>query len=239
MTVVRQLNRAADSMRPTTLDLGPLPHAEGSCIIRQGGTHVLCAASICDNPPGHARLAGHGWITAEYALLPRSTHTRTPRERQGAKGRTQEIQRLIGRALRATANLHKMPNVQITVDCDVLQADGGTRCASITGASVAVWLAIQHGLKKGMILENPWLGHVAAISVGIVDGVPLLDLDYPEDSRAGADANLVMTAAGETIEFQATAERSPLKRSDLDALLRLGEQACQSLLAIQDSALNG
>ena len=236
---MRPSGRALDQMRDVSIEVGVTRHAEGSCLIRCGDTHVICTASLEDRPPPFLRGTGQGWVTAEYGMLPRATTTRMRREAQAGKqsGRTQEIQRLIGRSLRAGIDRQALGERQITVDCDVIQADGGTRCASITGGWVALRLAANALLKSGDILSDPILDHVAAVSCGIYAGQPVLDLDYPEDSEAGTDGNFVMTGAGRMIEVQASAEGSTFSRGELDALLALAEGGVASLVAAQKAAI--
>jgi ribonuclease PH len=213
------------------------PYAEGSALIEIGNTHVLCAASVEEHIPGWLRGQGRGWITGEYALLPRSTLTRTRRERNGASGRTQEIQRLIGRSLRAAVDLTLLGEHSITIDCDVLRADGGTRTAAITGGYVALALAIARLVSEGQIETNPLRCAVAAVSVGVVQGVCVLDLDYHEDSQADVDCNVVQTDSGGMIEVQSTAEGTPGDRAQLNTLLDLAEQGIAQLLTLQKAAL--
>jgi ribonuclease PH len=232
--------RAADELRPVQLTLDYVQYPEGSVLIALGSTRVLCNVSVEDKLPRWLQVqsgGSQGWLTAEYALLPRSTHTRTPRETKGLRGRTQEIRRLIGRSLRAAVNLGLLGERQLTVDCDVLQADGGTRTAAVTGGYVAVALALQRLADQGVLPPQVLRSPVAAISVGIVDGIPLLDLEYSEDSQASVDGNVVMTAAGEIIEAQFTAEGEPFDRATLDVLLNLAEKGIGQLLAIQQEAL--
>jgi ribonuclease PH len=231
--------RASDRLRPLTLELHPAPYAEGSCLIATGNTRVLCTASVEETLPPWRKSSGIGWVTAEYGMLPRATHTRSARERNGAKGRTQEIQRLIGRALRSVCDLDALGPRQITIDCDVLQADGGTRTASITGAWVALALASDRLVREGLIPRSFVRDGVAAVSVGLVDGVPLLDLDYPEDSQAQVDMNVVATASGLLIEVQGTAEGSPFRRSEMDELLDLALEGIRELSASQRRVLEG
>lgn len=235
----RHDGRRPDQLRPTTLELGVAPYAEGSCLISTGETRVLCAASVVVGVPPWRERSGAGWVTAEYAMLPRATHTRSGRERNGPKGRTQEIQRLIGRSLRSVTDLKSMGQHTITVDCDVLQADGGTRTAAVTGACVALALAGEWMMREGMVIRNPMREKVAAISVGIVDGEALLDLEYGEDSSAQVDMNVVGTESGGLVEVQGTAEGDPFPRSDLDELLDLAVAGIESLLAAQASVLRG
>lgn len=231
--------RASDCLRPLTLELHPAPYAEGSCLIATGNTRVLCTASVEETLPPWRKSSGIGWVTAEYGMLPRATHTRSARERNGAKGRTQEIQRLIGRALRSVCDLDALGPRQITIDCDVLQADGGTRTASITGAWVALALAAERLVREGLIPRSFVRDGVAAVSVGLVNGVPLLDLDYPEDSQAQVDMNVVATASGLLIEVQGTAEGSPFRRSEMDELLDLALEGIRELSAAQRRVLEG
>jgi len=231
--------RASDRLRPLSLELHPAPYAEGSCLIATGNTRVLCTASVEETLPPWRKSSGIGWVTAEYGMLPRATHTRSARERNGAKGRTQEIQRLIGRALRSVCDLDALGPRQITIDCDVLQADGGTRTASITGAWVALALASERLVREGLIPRSFVRDGVAAVSVGLVDGVPLLDLDYPEDSQAQVDMNVVATASGLLIEVQGTAEGSPFRRSEMDELLDLALEGIRELSAAQRRVLEG
>jgi len=219
------------------METGMAPYAEGSCLIATGDTRVLCAASVTQGVERWREKSGAGWVTAEYALLPRSTHTRTSRERTGAKGRTQEIQRLIGRSLRSVTDLTRLGLYTVTVDCDVLQADGGTRTAAITGAFVALTLATEWMLDEGIIEQNPVLEPVAAVSVGIVDGHALLDLDYSEDSRAQVDMNVVGTKSGGLVEVQGTAEGAPFAREQMDALVDLAIAGLEPLFAAQARAV--
>ena len=214
-------------------------HAEGSVLIEMGDTRVLCNASVEENVPPFLRGKGQGWVTAEYGMLPRSTHTRSAREAAKGKqtGRTQEIQRLIGRSLRAVVDLKALGERQITLDCDVLQADGGTRCASITGAWVALYEACEKLVKAGKLPANPVKDHVAAISVGIYQGAPVLDLDYPEDSNCDTDMNVVMTGAGGIVEVQGTAEGEPFTRAQMNTLTDLAEAGIRQLIAAQQTAL--
>lgn len=229
--------RQPDQLRPVELTLNAQSYAEGSVLIKQGNTHVLCSATIEPGVPPWLKGRGQGWVTAEYALLPRATHSRTRRERNGAGGRTQEIQRLIGRSLRAGINLQLLGERTITVDCDVLQADGGTRTAAITGAYVALAQAVQHLRKKGTLKTAPLTAQIAAVSVGIVQGQPLLDLSYTEDSSAEVDCNIVQTDSGAYIEIQGTAERQPFDRAQLDQLLALGDLGIRSLISLQQHYL--
>jgi ribonuclease PH len=238
---MRPTGRANDALRPISITTGFARHAEGSCLIRMGQTEVLCAASVEAKVPGFMRNSGKGWVTAEYGMLPRATHTRGDREAARGKqsGRTQEIQRLIGRSLRAVVDRAALGEMTITLDCDVLNADGGTRCAAITGAYVALSLAIRHLQTMNVLKANPLIAQVAAVSCGIVGGVPVLDLDYAEDSNAGADANFVLTDAGGMIEIQATAEQAPFSEAEFTALLRLAQTGTAALFAAQREALAG
>lgn len=233
----RHDGRRPDQGRAVSIEIGVSPYAEGSCLIATGDTRVLCTASVAEGVPAWRERSGAGWVTAEYAMLPRATHTRTRRERSGPKGRTQEIQRLIGRSLRSVTEMGAMGQHTITVDCDVLQADGGTRTASITGACVALGLAARWMLGEGLVERTFLREKVAAVSVGIVDGVPCLDLDYREDSSAQVDMNLVATESGGLVEVQGTAEGDPFPRSALDELMDLGMAGIESLLAAQARAL--
>lgn len=239
MSFVRTDGRAPDELRPARITPGYLPYAEGSVLIEMGNTRVVCAASLEDRVPPFLRNAGQGWLTAEYAMLPRATQTRTAREtgRGGPSGRTHEIQRLIGRSLRAVADMKALGERTITIDCDVLQADGGTRTAAITGAYVAFALASQHLLKLGKISRPLATNQVAAISVGIVDKIPLLDLKYDEDSKAEVDMNVVCTGDGRFIELQGTAEREPFSRAQMDELVALGTLGIETLIGLQKQAI--
>jgi len=229
--------RANDELRPTTIQRGISPYAEGSCLIQVGNTKVHCTASVEDRVPPFLKGQGKGWLTAEYAMLPRATHTRSNRETSKPSGRSVEIQRLIGRSLRSAVNLQVLGERTITLDCDVLQADGGTRTASITGAFVALYEAIAWMRNKEMITESPIIEGVAAVSVGIIDDEGRLDLAYEEDSRAEVDMNVVMTASGKFIEVQGTAEGLPFERARLDALLDLGQHGIAQLNKLQQDAL--
>jgi ribonuclease PH len=231
--------RAADQLRPVRITRGYTIHAEGSVLIEFGNTRVLCTASVEEKVPPHKRGSGEGWVTAEYGMLPRATHTRSDREAARGKqsGRTQEIQRLIGRSMRAVFDLSKLGERTIALDCDVLQADGGTRTAAITGAFVAAQDAVNQLLASGKLTESPITGQVAAISVGIVQGTPLLDLEYTEDSACDTDMNVVMTGAGHFIEVQGTAEGAAFSRREMDALLGLAEQGIAELVRLQNEAL--
>ena len=230
-------NRAADAMRPVTLERGAVPYAEGSCLVAFGNTRVLCAASVEDGVPGWRKGSGLGWITAEYSMLPRSTHTRTTRERSQLGGRTQEIQRLIGRSVRAMLDDFKFGEFTIKLDCDVLQADGGTRTASITGACVATVLAFEWMLKTGRVKVSPVKRRVAAVSVGLIAGVARLDLDYPEDVAADVDMNIVMSSEGRFVEVQGTGENGTFARPELDALLELATSGLRDLDVAQRRVL--
>lgn len=236
---MRPSQRQADQTRVIRLTRNFTRHAEGSVLIEMGDTQVLCTASIEENLPPFLRGKGQGWVTAEYGMLPRATHTRSAREAAKGKqtGRTQEIQRLIGRSLRAVTDLKALGERQITLDCDVLQADGGTRCASITGAWVALYDACEKLVAAGKLAENPVRDHVAAISVGIYKGSPVLDLDYPEDSDCDTDMNVVMTGRGGIVEIQGTAEGEPFTRQQMNTLTDLAEAGIRQLVAAQQSAL--
>jgi ribonuclease PH len=232
-------DRALDALRPVTLETGVARHAEGSCLVRMGHTHVLCMASVEDRVPGFLRNTGRGWVTAEYGMLPRSTHTRSPREaaRGRQSGRTQEIQRLIGRSLRAVTDLAGLGERQVTLDCDVLQADGGTRTAAITGGWVALHQALAQLVARGELPRLPLFEPVAAVSCGLVEGECLLDLAYEEDSIAQADANFVLTASGMVVEMQVTAEDRPLAPATVDQLMTLALKGTRELAALQRAAL--
>jgi ribonuclease PH len=236
---MRPSKRAFDEMRPVSFERGVARYAEGSCLVKFGGTHVLCAASLEDKPPQWLRGQGRGWVTAEYSMLPRATHTRTRRESTSGKpsGRTQEIQRLIGRSLRAVTNLPAMGERQIVVDCDVLQADGGTRTASITGAWLALRDCFEWMRARSILKENPLRDHVAAVSCGMFEGKPVLDLDYAEDSVAQTDANFVLTGSAGLVEVQATAEVSVFSNDELQAMLALAQKGVVELVALQKAAL--
>ena len=240
MSNPRNDGREPNQLRPVTIEPGFVTTADGSALISCGGTRVICTASVDDNVPGWMAGSGRGWVTAEYGMLPASTGDRKKRDSSKGKvdGRTVEIQRLIGRSLRAVVDLEALGERSVWVDCDVLEADGGTRCASITGATVALSLALTALIERGEIKNNPIRdGGVAAVSCGIVGGRPLLDLDYSEDSTAEVDANVVMTGAGGLVEVQATSERMPLSRTHLDELLELGASGITELLAAQSAAL--
>jgi len=236
---MRTEGRANDQLRSVRMTPGFISQAEGSVLIEVGETRVICTASVEESVPAFLKGQGKGWITSEYSMIPRATSTRTPRESTVGKksGRTQEIQRLIGRALRASIELEKLGERQIWIDCDVIQADGGTRTASITGAFVAMSLAIQKLLDSRILTRSPIRSHVAAVSVGIIKGVPMLDLDYPEDSSADVDFNIVMTDRDEFVEIQGTAERSPFSTAALSQLLDLGRAGIHELIAIQRKTL--
>jgi len=237
--ITRPSGRNPKQLRPITITRAFTKHAEGSVLIAFGDTKVLCTASILEKVPPHKRGSGEGWVTAEYGMLPRSTHTRSDREAARGKqsGRTQEIQRLIGRAMRSVFNLAILGERTIHLDCDVLQADGGTRTAAITGAYVAARDAVNQLLQSGVLTQDPIIDSVAAISVGIYQGVPVLDLDYPEDSSCDTDMNVVMTSKGGMIELQGTAEGVSFSRSELNALLDLAEQGIQELIQLQINSL--
>ena len=237
MSLTRVDNRSLDEIRKTKITPNISPYAEGSALIEVGGTKVLCMASVEESLPHWLRNQGKGWVTAEYAMLPRATHTRSRRENLRPSGRTMEIQRLIGRSLRAVVNMKKLGERQIYVDCDVIQADGGTRCASITGAYVALSLACRKLVSMGKLSNSPILSEVAAISVGIVEGAPVVDLKYEEDSNADVDMNIVCTGAGKFIEIQGTAEQEPFDREQMDNMLALAEKGVNELFEIQRNAL--
>ncbi len=236
----RSENRQPDQLRTIKMVPHFSPHAEGSVLIQCGQTHVICTATVEESVPSFLRGKGSGWVTAEYGMLPRSTHGRMRREAAQGKqsGRTQEIQRLIGRSLRAVVDLNKLGERQIIVDCDVIQADGGTRTASITGGFVALALAIQKLISTQKLAENPIIEPVAAISLGVVNGQPLLDLDYLEDSGCDVDMNIIMTASGQLVEIQGTAEGHVFSRAQLNQLLDLGEKGVQSLIHYQQKILD-
>lgn len=237
---MRPSGRSFNEMREVVLEPGFVKHAEGSCLARFGDTHVLCTASWDETTPPWLRGQGRGWVTAEYGMLPRSTHERMRREaKNGQSGRTQEIQRLIGRALRAVVDLKKLGERQILIDCDVIQADGGTRTAAVTGAYVALAQCINWAVKDGVITASPLTDSVAAISCGIVNGAPVLDLDYAEDSKAGTDANFVITGSGGLVEVQGTAEGAPFSEEQLLALLSLAKAGCADLAKAQAAAIAG
>ncbi|MDP4300924.1 ribonuclease PH [Leptothrix discophora] len=239
MTSTRPNGRAADALRPVRITRGYTKHAEGSVLIEFGDTRVLCTASVEERVPPHKKGSGEGWVTAEYGMLPRATHTRSSREAAKGKqtGRTQEIQRLIGRSLRAVFDLAALGERTITLDCDVLQADGGTRTAAITGAFVAAHDAVAGLLASGQLAASPIRDHVAAISVGLLDGLALLDLEYVEDSACDTDMNVVMTGSGGFVELQGTAEGAPFSREQMDALVELARQGIVDLVQAQKRAL--
>jgi ribonuclease PH len=236
---MRPSGRGFDALREVRIETGFSHHAEGSALIRMGGTEVLCTASVEGKVPGFMRGQGEGWVTAEYGMLPRATHTRGDREAARGKqsGRTQEIQRLIGRSLRAVVDRKALGEMTITLDCDVLNADGGTRCAAITGAFVALSLAVRKLVANRVLKASPIIGQVAAVSCGIYQGVPVLDLDYAEDSAADADANFILTASGGIIEIQATAEKTAFDDAAFTALLALARSGTAALFTAQTAAL--
>ncbi|HSK74455.1 MAG TPA: ribonuclease PH [Pyrinomonadaceae bacterium] len=239
MSYTRTDNRTFDQIRNTKITPNISPYAEGSALIEVGGTKVICTATVEERVPPFLRNKGTGWVTAEYAMLPRATNTRTNRETLRPSGRTQEIQRLIGRSLRAVVDTKILGERQIFIDCDVIQADGGTRCASITGAYVALNLACKRLLKQGTLKKSPLLSEVAAVSIGIIENTPILDLNYAEDSTAEVDMNIVCTGEGKFIEIQGTAEREPFNREQMNAMLELAEKGIHQLFTIQRYALNG
>ncbi|WP_306607016.1 ribonuclease PH [Azonexus sp.] len=236
---MRPSQRQPDQLRAVKITRNFTRHAEGSVLIEMGDTRVLCTASVEESLPPFLRGKGQGWVTAEYGMLPRATHTRSAREAAKGKqtGRTQEIQRLIGRSLRAVTDLKALGERQITLDCDVLQADGGTRCASITGAWIALYEACDKLVQAGKLPANPVKDHVAAISVGIYQGSPVLDLDYPEDSNCDTDMNVIMTGKGGIVEVQGTAEGEPFTREQMNVLIDLAQMGIRQLVAEQQSAL--
>ena len=236
---MRPSGRAPDALRPVILQVNPIRHAEGSCFVKFGHTHVLCTASVEGRVPPFLRNSGQGWVTAEYGMLPRSTHTRSEREAARGKqsGRTQEIQRLIGRSMRSVIDLKAMGEMTVTLDCDVIQADGGTRTAAITGAWVALSLAFRKVVKNRLLAKSPVLSQVAAVSCGLYKGTAVLDLDYAEDSEAEADGNFVLTADGGLVEVQATAEKRPMRPEEVDALMALAKVGCAALFKAQLEAL--
>ena len=238
---MRPSERAPDQMRAVTLETGVNRYAEGSCLISFGHTKVLVTATVEESLPGWPRNKGQGWVTAEYGMLPRATHSRGRREAAAGKqsGRTQEIQRLIGRSLRAIVDLKALGERQITLDCDVVQADGGTRTASITGAWVALRLATKYLLDEGVLKADPIIGQVAAVSCGVFNDTPVLDLDYEEDSSAEADSNFVLTNAGDIVEIQATGEKRGFTRAEFEALYGLAEKGIGELFALQRAAITG
>ncbi len=235
----RSYSRKTHEMRPVRITTHYTKHAEGSVLIEVGETKVICTASVTEGVPRFMKDKPEGWVTAEYGLLPRATHTRCDREAAKGKqsGRTQEIQRLIGRSMRAIVDRTKIPGFTIQLDCDVIQADGGTRCASITGAWVALALAVQTMIEKGQIAESPLKGHVAAISAGIYDGTPVVDLDYQEDSHCGTDMNFVMTSDGRFVEIQGTAEGEPFSQEEMNTMTQLAKDAIAQLIEAQRQAL--
>lgn len=235
----RPSGRTPDALRTVELTTGVSRHAEGSCLVKFGDTQVLCLATVDEKAPGWLKGSGKGWVTAEYGMLPRATNQRTDREAAKGKqsGRTQEIQRLIGRALRAVVKLEALGERQIKIDCDVIQADGGTRTAAITGAYVALVQAIAHMKRMNIIAVEPIIDSVSAISCGIYQGTPVLDLDYPEDSAADTDANFVITGAGKIVEVQGTAEKTPFSEEDLLGLLKLAKKGCAELAIKQNDVL--
>jgi ribonuclease PH len=238
---MRPSGRKADQLRTVRITRGYTRHAEGSVLVEFGDTRVLCTASVLDRLPPHLKGLAQGWVTAEYGMLPRATNTRGDREAARGKqsGRTQEIQRLIGRALRSVTDLGKLGERTVHLDCDVIQADGGTRTAAITGAFVALHDAVGHVLKRQLIASSPIRDFVAAVSVGIHEGTPVLDLDYAEDSASDTDMNVVMTGSGGLVEVQGTAERAPFSRKELDAMLALADKGIRELVAAQRAALKG
>ncbi len=234
---MRPSGRQTNELRNVEIEIGVTRHAEGSCLIKMGDTHVLCTASLEERVPPFLKGSGLGWVTAEYGMLPRATHTRMRREaKNGQSGRTQEIQRLIGRSLRAGVDRVALGERQISVDCDVIQADGGTRCASITGGWVALRLAVNKLMKAGDIISDPLVDPIAAVSCGIYGGQPILDLDYPEDSEAGVDGNFVITGSGKLVEVQMSAEGSTFSRPQMDDLMDLATQGVSRLVEAQKGA---
>jgi ribonuclease PH len=237
---MRPSGRKLNELRPVSIETNVTRHAEGSCLIKMGDTHVLCTASLEERVPPFLKNTGLGWVTAEYGMLPRATHTRMNREaKRGQSGRTQEIQRLIGRSLRAGLDRVALGERQITIDCDVIQADGGTRCAAITGGWVALRLAVNKLMKARDVLTDPLIDPVAAVSCGIYAGQAVLDLDYPEDSEAGTDGNFVMTGGGKLIEVQLSAEGATFSRDQMTALVDLAEAGVADLVAAQRAAIAG
>ena len=236
---MRLSGRGSNELRGVSIEPNVSVHAEGSCVIRFGNTQVMCTASLEDRVPPFIRNTGLGWVTAEYGMLPRATGKRNRREAAAGRpsGRTAEIQRLIGRSLRACVDRVRLGERQLTIDCDVIQADGGTRCASITGGWVALRLAVEHMLSSGILRENPITEHVAAVSCGIVLGQPVLDLDYAEDSEAETDANFVLTGSGDMVEIQCTAETVPFSRQQLESMLALAVKGVEELVELQKSAV--
>ena len=236
---MRPSQRSVDSLRAVTLETGVNRYAEGSCLVTFGHTKVLVTASVDEGVPGFLRGKGQGWVTAEYGMLPRATHTRGRREAAQGKqsGRTQEIQRLIGRSLRSVVDLTQLGEKQITLDCDVIQADGGTRTAAITGAWVALRLATRYLMTEGLITKDPILDQVAAVSCGVFEGVPVLDLDYEEDSNAEADSNFVLTGSGDIVEIQATGEKRGFTRAEFESLFDLARKGIAELVILQKAAV--
>ena len=234
---MRQNSRTNEQMRNLEIIPNVNLYAEGSCLIKCGNTHVLCTASVENEVPVWLKGQDKGWITAEYALLPRSTQTRVARETKGVGGRTHEIQRLIGRSLRAAVNLHEMPEISIKIDCDVLQADGGTRTTSISGGFVALYLALQKLVREGRLARNPVKEYVAAVSCGICHGEPVLDLDYAEDSHADADTNFVLTESNRIVELQATAEGATFNEAEFNELFRLAKAGIHQIITLQKKVL--
>ena len=239
MTSIRPSERQPDQLRAVTLETGVNRYAEGSCLVTFGHTKVLVTASVEDKVPGWMRNSGQGWVTAEYGMLPRATHTRGRREAASGKqsGRTQEIQRLIGRSMRAVVDMKALGERQVVLDCDVIQADGGTRTAAITGAWVAMASAFDYLRAEGVMKTDPILDQVAAVSCGVFNDLPVLDLDYEEDSNAEADSNFVLTGAGQIVEIQATGEKRGLSRAEFDRLFELAEGGCAELFVLQRAAL--
>ncbi len=237
---MRPSNRTPEQLRTVTLETGVNRYAEGSCLVSFGNTKVLVTASVEEKVPGWMRNTGQGWVTAEYGMLPRATHTRGRREAAAGKqsGRTQEIQRLIGRSLRAVVDLKALGERQVLIDCDVIQADGGTRTASITGAWVAMASAFKYLREEGVLATDPILDQVAAVSCGVYNDLPVLDLDYDEDSTAEADSNFVLTGAGQIVEIQATGEKRGFSREEFDRLFQLAQMGCTDLFALQKAALD-
>ncbi|WP_409019458.1 ribonuclease PH [Brevundimonas vesicularis] len=237
---MRPSNRTPEQLRTVTLETGVNRYAEGSCLVSFGNTKVLVTASVEEKVPGWMRNTGQGWVTAEYGMLPRATHTRGRREAAAGKqsGRTQEIQRLIGRSLRAVVDLKALGERQVLIDCDVIQADGGTRTASITGAWVAMASAFKYLREEGVLATDPILDQVAAVSCGVYNDLPVLDLDYDEDSTAEADSNFVLTGAGQIVEIQATGEKRGFSREEFDRLFELAQMGCTDLFALQKAALD-
>ena len=241
MTTARHSGRTPDQLRAVTLETGVNRYAEGSCLVSFGHTRVLVTATVEENVPGWMRGKGQGWVTAEYGMLPRATHTRGRREAASGKqsGRTQEIQRLIGRSMRAVVDLKALGERQVVLDCDVIQADGGTRTAAITGAWVAMASAFRYLREEGVMSADPILDQVAAVSCGVCSDQPVLDLDYEEDSSAEADSNFVLTGAGQIVEIQATGEKRGFSRAEFDRLFELAQGGCAELFALQRAALDG